>query len=58
MKVRAGNIDIELKNVTCCVIIFEYLNLEKVELVGKDLKGKDLGKGLRNTMLRAWNPHK
>ncbi len=46
MKVRAGNIDIELKNVTCCVIIFEYLNLEKGELVGKDLKGKDLGKGL------------
>ena len=46
MKVRAGNIGIELKNVTCCVIIFEYLNLEKGELVGKDLKGKDLGKGL------------
>jgi len=33
-----------LKIVTCCGIIVECLNLGKGELLGKDLKGKDLGK--------------
>lgn len=35
-----------LKIVTCCGIIDGCLNLGKGELLGKDLKGKDLGKGL------------
>ena len=40
-----------MKNVTCCGIIDECLNLEKGELLGKDIKGKDLGKGLTQ---RKW----
>ena len=46
VKLHARNNFSILKNVTCCVSINGCLNLGKGEGLGKDLKGKDLGKGL------------